>query len=254
RRNESRVTLICGVKGGARPDEWKHMLSATEAAESQRKDADRGANLLERQQDRQYLGLGKQEKQGHCPTCLIYLSLFDPSQLFLFVTWKSLEWTGTLIRSTPPASTQPSFRLVCLHLSSCHRSHPADLLVKLTSHKLKEWAASQRSCSSAFSTCHLEISHYHLVNCREEMYPCTRMYSVHRPIKTCLGRLCLYSLPRVYVINNEICVRTVCQQDEYLKAELCRELSGWPRRIARSSSGKRCRSRRHKPKTWANQA
>ncbi|XP_014840409.1 PREDICTED: microfibrillar-associated protein 2-like isoform X2 [Poecilia mexicana] len=91
-------------------------------------------------------------------------------------------------------------------------------------------------------------------HCREEMYPCTRMYSVHRPIKTCLGRLCLYSLPRVYVINNEICVRTVCQQDEYLKAELCRELSGWPRRIARSSSGKRCRSRRNKPKTWANQA
>lgn len=31
------------------------------------------------------------------------------------------------------------------------------------------------------------------------------------------------SLPRVYVINNEICVRTVCQQDEYLKGErLCR--------------------------------
>uniref|UniRef100_A0A3Q2QRN8 Microfibril associated protein 5 n=1 Tax=Fundulus heteroclitus TaxID=8078 RepID=A0A3Q2QRN8_FUNHE len=91
-------------------------------------------------------------------------------------------------------------------------------------------------------------------NCREEMYPCTRMYSVHRPIKTCLGRLCLYSLPRVYVINNEICMRTVCQQDEYLKAELCRELSGWPKRIARSSSGKRCRSRRNNLKTWANKA
>uniref|UniRef100_A0A3P8SNS8 Microfibril associated protein 5 n=1 Tax=Amphiprion percula TaxID=161767 RepID=A0A3P8SNS8_AMPPE len=54
-------------------------------------------------------------------------------------------------------------------------------------------------------------------DCREEMYPCTRMYSVHRPIKRCIGALCLYSLPRVYVINNEICVRTVCQQDEYLK-------------------------------------
>uniref|UniRef100_A0A671W7Z1 Microfibril associated protein 5 n=1 Tax=Sparus aurata TaxID=8175 RepID=A0A671W7Z1_SPAAU len=51
----------------------------------------------------------------------------------------------------------------------------------------------------------------------EEMYPCTRMYSVHRPIKKCIGALCLYSLPRVYVINNEICMRTVCQQDEYLK-------------------------------------
>ncbi|XP_076593839.1 microfibril associated protein 5 [Chaetodon auriga] len=91
-------------------------------------------------------------------------------------------------------------------------------------------------------------------NCREEMYPCTRMYSVHRPIKRCIGALCLYSLPRVYVINNEICVRTVCQQDEYLKAELCRELSGWPRRVERSSNRKPCRNRRSNPKTWANKA
>lgn len=29
-------------------------------------------------------------------------------------------------------------------------------------------------------------------DCREEMYPCTRMYSVHRPIKRCIGALCLY--------------------------------------------------------------
>ncbi|XP_051812687.1 microfibril associated protein 5 [Acanthochromis polyacanthus] len=91
-------------------------------------------------------------------------------------------------------------------------------------------------------------------DCREEMYPCTRMYSVHRPIKRCIGALCLYSLPRVYVINNEICVRTVCQQDEYLKAELCRERSGWPRRIERSSNRRRCRSRRSNPKTWASRA
>ncbi|KAM9851714.1 microfibril associated protein 5 [Aulostomus maculatus] len=86
-------------------------------------------------------------------------------------------------------------------------------------------------------------------NCREEMYPCTRMYSVHRPMKKCIGALCLYSLPRVYVINNEICMRTVCDQDEYLKAELCRELSGWPRRVERSSYRKRCRNRRG---NWAN--
>uniref|UniRef100_A0A7N6BJ38 Microfibril associated protein 5 n=1 Tax=Anabas testudineus TaxID=64144 RepID=A0A7N6BJ38_ANATE len=89
-------------------------------------------------------------------------------------------------------------------------------------------------------------------NCREEMYPCTRMYSVHKPIKRCIGGLCLYSLPRVYVINREICMRTVCQQDEYLKAELCRELSGWPKRIERSSNRKRCRNRRGNPETWAN--
>ncbi|XP_068591576.1 microfibril associated protein 5 [Cebidichthys violaceus] len=91
-------------------------------------------------------------------------------------------------------------------------------------------------------------------NCREEMYPCTRMYSVHRPVKRCIGALCLYSLPRVYVINNEICVRTVCQQDEYLKAERCRELSGWPRRVERSSNRKRCRNRHGNHKTWANKA
>ncbi|XP_077383813.1 microfibril associated protein 5 [Festucalex cinctus] len=91
-------------------------------------------------------------------------------------------------------------------------------------------------------------------NCREEMYPCTRMYSVHRPIKRCVGGRCIYSLPRVYVINNEICARTVCQHEENLKAELCRELSGWPRRISRSSNRKRCRNRRGNPKTWANKA
>ncbi|XP_026854983.1 microfibrillar-associated protein 2 [Electrophorus electricus] len=71
-------------------------------------------------------------------------------------------------------------------------------------------------------------------DCREETYPCTRMYSVHRPIKRCIHSLCLYSLPRVYMINKEICVRTVCQQEEALKAEICREKSGWPKRVQRS--------------------
>ncbi|XP_016321868.1 microfibrillar-associated protein 2-like [Sinocyclocheilus anshuiensis] len=88
-------------------------------------------------------------------------------------------------------------------------------------------------------------------DCREETYPCTRMYSVHRPIKRCIHSLCLYSLPRVYVINKEICVRTVCQQDEILMAELCREKSGWPKRQKRTTL-KRCL--RANPKTWANRA
>ncbi|XP_022529716.1 microfibril associated protein 5 [Astyanax mexicanus] len=86
-------------------------------------------------------------------------------------------------------------------------------------------------------------------DCREEMYPCTRMYSVHRPVKRCIHSLCLYSLPRVYVINKEICVRTVCLQDEILKAELCREKSGWPKRIQRSAR-KRCLRRINR--TWAS--
>ncbi|XP_072317311.1 microfibril associated protein 5 [Eucyclogobius newberryi] len=95
-------------------------------------------------------------------------------------------------------------------------------------------------------------------NCREEMYPCTRMYSVHQPTKRCIGGFCLYSLSRMYVINNEICTRIVCSEDEYMKAELCRERSGWPRRIERATNrGRRLRCRGRggvgggKPNTWA---
>ncbi|KAB5587038.1 hypothetical protein PHYPO_G00008320 [Pangasianodon hypophthalmus] len=72
-------------------------------------------------------------------------------------------------------------------------------------------------------------------DCREETYPCTRMYSVHQPRKTCLKSMCIYSLRRIYVINKELCVKTVCPQEELLKAELCREKSGWPKRLQRST-------------------
>ncbi|CAN9511743.1 unnamed protein product [Ophioblennius macclurei] len=61
------------------------------------------------------------------------------------------------------------------------------------------------------------------LDCREEQYPCTRLYSVHKPCKQCLNSLCFYSLRRVYVINKEICVRTVCAHEELLKADLCRD-------------------------------
>nr|XP_020473308.1 microfibrillar-associated protein 2-like [Monopterus albus] len=91
-------------------------------------------------------------------------------------------------------------------------------------------------------------------NCREEMYCCTRLYSVHKPLKRSVDGRCIYSLIRVYVINKEICTRTVCQQDEYLQADLCRELSGWPKRVERSSNRKRYRYRRSNPQTWANKA
>lgn len=95
------MTLSCGVKGGARPDEWKHMLSATEAAESQRKDADRGANLLERQQDRQYLGLGKQEKQGQQDT-------WTAGALTKIPCWAEVAWFtfGCPFRSANMRDTQ----------------------------------------------------------------------------------------------------------------------------------------------------
>lgn len=61
------------------------------------------------------------------------------------------------------------------------------------------------------------------LDCREEQYPCTRLYSVHKPCKQCLNSMCFYSLRRVYVINKEICVRTVCAHEELLRADLCRD-------------------------------
>ncbi|NWI66645.1 MFAP2 protein, partial [Todus mexicanus] len=60
------------------------------------------------------------------------------------------------------------------------------------------------------------------LDCREEQYPCTRLYSVHKPCKQCLNEICFY-LRRVYVINKEICVRTVCAHEELLRADLCRD-------------------------------
>ncbi|XP_019510400.1 PREDICTED: microfibrillar-associated protein 2 isoform X1 [Hipposideros armiger] len=62
-----------------------------------------------------------------------------------------------------------------------------------------------------------------LLDCHEEQYPCTRLYSIHKPCKQCLNEVCFYSLRRMYVINKEICVRTVCAHEELLRADLCRD-------------------------------
>uniref|UniRef100_A0AAJ7SN68 Microfibrillar-associated protein 2 n=1 Tax=Petromyzon marinus TaxID=7757 RepID=A0AAJ7SN68_PETMA len=59
--------------------------------------------------------------------------------------------------------------------------------------------------------------------CREEQYVCTRLYSINKPCKECIKSLCFYRSLRVYVINKEICVRTVCEQDEIQKAALCKD-------------------------------
>ncbi|XP_054995067.1 microfibrillar-associated protein 2 [Sorex araneus] len=61
------------------------------------------------------------------------------------------------------------------------------------------------------------------LDCREEQYPCTRLYSIHKPCKQCVNEICFYSLRRVYVVNREICVRTVCAHEELLRADLCRD-------------------------------
>ncbi|XP_059818011.1 microfibrillar-associated protein 2-like isoform X2 [Hypanus sabinus] len=74
--------------------------------------------------------------------------------------------------------------------------------------------------------------------CREEQYPCTRLYSIHHPLKQCLHKMCFYSLRRMYVVNKEICHRTVCEDEERIKADLCRKMQGWPTRVRRTNRGR----------------
>lgn len=62
-----------------------------------------------------------------------------------------------------------------------------------------------------------------LGGCREEQYVCTRLYSVQKPCRECLHTRCFYRGVRVYVMNKELCVRTVCEQDQLAKANLCRD-------------------------------
>ncbi|KAL2776886.1 microfibrillar-associated protein 5 isoform d precursor [Daubentonia madagascariensis] len=72
--------------------------------------------------------------------------------------------------------------------------------------------------------------------CRDEKFACTRLYSVHRPVKQCIHQLCFTSLRRMYIINNEICSRLVCKEHEVMKDELCRQMAGLPpRRLRRSN-------------------
>ncbi|XP_028910045.1 microfibrillar-associated protein 5 [Ornithorhynchus anatinus] len=84
--------------------------------------------------------------------------------------------------------------------------------------------------------------------CREEQFPCTRLYSVHRPVKQCIQQLCITSLRRMYIINNEVCSRVVCKEDEVMKDELCRHLAGLsPRRLRRSNFFRRPHCRDENP-------
>ncbi|XP_035875294.1 microfibrillar-associated protein 5 isoform X9 [Phyllostomus discolor] len=75
-----------------------------------------------------------------------------------------------------------------------------------------------------------------VTDCRDEKFACTRLYSVHRPIKQCVHQLCFTSLRRMYIINNEICSRLVCKEHEAMKDEICRQMAGLPpRRLRRSN-------------------
>ncbi|EGW04148.1 Activation-induced cytidine deaminase [Cricetulus griseus] len=55
--------------------------------------------------------------------------------------------------------------------------------------------------------------------CRDEKFACTRLYSVHRPVKQCVHQVCFTSLRRMYIINNEICSRLVCKEHEAMKGQ-----------------------------------
>uniref|UniRef100_A0A8C7E6L8 Microfibril associated protein 5 n=1 Tax=Naja naja TaxID=35670 RepID=A0A8C7E6L8_NAJNA len=83
-----------------------------------------------------------------------------------------------------------------------------------------------------------------LPGCHEEKFPCTRLYSVHKPVKQCISYLCVTSVRRAYIINKEICSRIVCKEDEVMQEEMCRWLAGLPPlRLRRSNEprGPSCR-------------
>uniref|UniRef100_A0A663LTD4 Microfibril associated protein 5 n=1 Tax=Athene cunicularia TaxID=194338 RepID=A0A663LTD4_ATHCN len=61
---------------------------------------------------------------------------------------------------------------------------------------------------------HLCLSVCVFPDCREEKFPCTRLYSVHKPVKQCISYLCVTSVRRMYIINKEVCSRIVCKENE----------------------------------------
>ncbi|XP_018426846.1 PREDICTED: microfibrillar-associated protein 5 [Nanorana parkeri] len=67
-------------------------------------------------------------------------------------------------------------------------------------------------------------------DCKEVQYPCTRVYSVQKPVKQCISYLCVTSVRRVYMVNKEICKRIMCKEDEVIQDEKCRQLAGLPPR------------------------
>ncbi|XP_073452079.1 microfibrillar-associated protein 5 [Aquarana catesbeiana] len=67
-------------------------------------------------------------------------------------------------------------------------------------------------------------------DCKEVEYPCTRVYSVQKPVKQCISYLCVTSVRRVYMVNKEICKRVMCKEDEVIQDEKCRQLAGLPPR------------------------
>ncbi|KAM4637033.1 microfibrillar-associated protein 5-like [Discoglossus pictus] len=69
-----------------------------------------------------------------------------------------------------------------------------------------------------------------LADCKPVKYPCTRVYSVQKPVKQCISYLCVTSVRRVYMVNKEICTRIMCKEDEIIQDENCRLQAGLPPR------------------------
>ncbi|XP_073409105.1 microfibrillar-associated protein 5 [Dendrobates tinctorius] len=67
-------------------------------------------------------------------------------------------------------------------------------------------------------------------DCKEVKYPCTRVYSVQKPVKQCISYLCVTSVRRIYMINKEICTKIMCKEDEIIQEDKCRQLAGLPPR------------------------
>ncbi|KAM5132698.1 microfibrillar-associated protein 5 [Mantella aurantiaca] len=67
-------------------------------------------------------------------------------------------------------------------------------------------------------------------DCKEVEYPCTRVYSVQKPVKQCISYLCVTSVRRVYMVNKEICKKLMCKEHEIMQDEKCRQLAGLPPR------------------------
>ncbi|KAM8924713.1 microfibrillar-associated protein 5 [Pelodytes ibericus] len=67
-------------------------------------------------------------------------------------------------------------------------------------------------------------------DCKEVQYPCTRVYSVQKPVKQCISYLCVTSVRRVYMLNKEICTRLMCKEHEVIEDEKCRQQAGLPPR------------------------
>uniref|UniRef100_A0A8D1KI32 Microfibrillar-associated protein 5 n=1 Tax=Sus scrofa TaxID=9823 RepID=A0A8D1KI32_PIG len=80
------------------------------------------------------------------------------------------------------------------------------------------------------------LSDKNTTECRDEKFACTRLYSVHRPVKQCIHQSCFTRIGGLYLDVQSISVRHCCLQAASLLDELCRQMAGLPpRRLRRSN-------------------